>query len=232
MSEHNAPRRGNDEQAIDHLLAGSGLEDANSIRAELLELRSLGSTAPLPSEAVRALMTAGPVAVDELAARRRRKHRSVVVALAVAVSLAGGATAAAASDGGIPGAIQHIGAAIGSVAGQLAPTPVNVPQQGGPAGSPSEPEPIQAPQQLTPVSSPPGPASAVPSLPVPSPPGPASAAPKSPADAVRPDPRPTPGGGVSPQAPEIPPRIDPGNISIPTPPALPITPPDLPIPAG
>ena len=50
------------EAAVDRLLADSGFTQGNDIRDELLELRSLAATAPLPSEAVRALMAGGAAA--------------------------------------------------------------------------------------------------------------------------------------------------------------------------
>ncbi len=65
MSEQFAPRGRRDQQAIDHLLADSGLSGDDALRTELLELRSLASTAPLPSDAVRALMVSSPVAATQ-----------------------------------------------------------------------------------------------------------------------------------------------------------------------
>ncbi len=61
MSEHLPPRgRTRHQQAVDRFLADSGLEGDAELRTELLELRSLADTAPVPSEAVRALMVRGP----------------------------------------------------------------------------------------------------------------------------------------------------------------------------
>ncbi|MCZ9882043.1 hypothetical protein [Arthrobacter sp. B2a2-09] len=140
------------EQGIDRLLAEAGLDEAYEIRTELLELRALASSRPHPSAAVQALMAPARVAiapvetvapvdaasraaaapVDELAARRRKKGRLTFAAVAVAASLAAGATAAAASDGGIPGTIEHLGAVVGSVVSQLNPgSGGNAPQQQG-----------------------------------------------------------------------------------------------------
>ncbi|MCR1162930.1 hypothetical protein NEK97_15815 [Paenarthrobacter sp. UW852] len=230
MSEHFPPRGRHDAEAIDHLLAGSGLEGDAGVRAELLELRSLAATAPLPSEAVRALMVPAPAvrdqpaahnepaahdelaahnepaAHDELAARRRKKRRAAIAGLAVVVSLAGGATAAAASEGGIPGAFQHLGAAIGSVVSQLAPGAGSAPKQGGPAGSTTESP--SGDVRPTPVQSQPGQA---PALPEPSAHERGSQA--------------QPGGSAATKAPKVPSRGEPGNGVIPTPPAVPVTPP-------
>ncbi|MDQ0030015.1 hypothetical protein [Arthrobacter bambusae] len=145
MSEKSASRG---EQGIDRLLAEAGLDEAYEIRAELLELRALAGTRPQPSAAVQALMAPARVAMaptvetdtaespaepfDELAARRRRKRRAGIATLAVAASLAAGATAAAASNGGIPGTIEHLGAAVGSVVSKFAPgSGGNAPQQQG-----------------------------------------------------------------------------------------------------
>lgn len=240
MSEHSAPQGGrHHQQAIDQLLAGSGHEGDAALRTELLELRALASTAPLPSDAVRALMSGGhaavtrqlttadgpsawsgaptavpatvdpsqvPVRVDELAARRRKKRRTAIAGLAVAVSLAGGATAAAASEGGIPGAFEHLGAAIGSVASQLAPGSGHAPQQGAPGGS--SPQPPLEEAQPTPAQSQPVPA-------------PESSAPGVPAGV------PQPGGTVPSQTPKAPQRDVPGKGAIPTPPVVPVTPPAI-----
>lgn len=57
MSEHHQRRRS--EAAVDRLLADSGFGHADELRDDLLELRSLAATAPLPSDAVRALMVSG-----------------------------------------------------------------------------------------------------------------------------------------------------------------------------
>ncbi|WP_159706469.1 hypothetical protein [Arthrobacter sp. 18067] len=241
MSEHIPPRGRNHQQAIDHLLAGSGLEGDAGLRTELLELRSLASTAPLPSDAVRALMAGNPAAVthrvavthqlptavlatvdqttaqapvdeaparDELAARRRKKRRAAIAGLAVAVSLVGGATAAAASEGGIPGAFQHFGAAIGSVVSQLAPGSGTAPQQGGPGGSTQQP-PLEETK--------PGPAR--------NQPGPAPSTPGA-LDRV-----PQPGRGAPSQTPKVPQHDETGKGSIPTPPVVPVTPPAIDPPA-
>ncbi|MFK4297738.1 hypothetical protein ABH924_002894 [Arthrobacter sp. GAS37] len=161
------------EQGIDRLLADAGLDEAYEIRAELLELRALASTRPQPSAAVQALMaparvaiapveTVAPVeavtavtAVDELAARRRKKGRLTFAAVAVAASLAAGATAAAASDGGIPGTIEHLGAVVGSVVSQLTPgSGGNAPRQQG-----TRPEPVPMPTRETSVPASPSPES-------------------------------------------------------------------------
>ncbi len=254
MSEHFPPRgrshqQAVHQQAVDRFLADSGLEGDAELRTELLELRSLADTAPVPSEAVRALMvrgqvaatqqittTAGPVAssgaptavlatvedparaadparvgalpADELAARRRAKRRTAIAGLAVVVSLAGGATAAAASDGGIPGALQHLGAAIGSAVSKLTPGSGNAPQQGGPAGSNPAPTVEEAP--------------AVPDRDQPAP------APAAPLTSGNPAPGSPPqsGGGASPQKPKDPPPREPGNGGIPTP-VAPVTPPGI-----
>ncbi len=119
---------------------------------------------------------AGPF--DELAARRRRKHRAGIAALAVAASLAAGATAAAASDGGIPGTIEHLGAAVGSVVSKLAPgSGGNAPQQQGTLPTPDRLPTHDAgvPVQATPTAtSPDSPASGEPSTPRATP-GPTSA---------------------------------------------------------
>lgn len=251
MSEQFAPSGRSDQRAIDHLLADSGLADDAELRTELLELRSLAGTAPLPSEAVRALMVSSPAAstqqitavqqitatqqmttadvssassgaptavlatvapdhapVDELAARRRKKRRTTIAGLAVAVSLAGGATAAVAAEGGLPGAFQHLGAAIGSVVSQLSPGSGRDPQPDAPAGTTPGPLPVREDPQQPPV---------------PAEPQPTPAAPGNPAV---PAPQPEP-GGASPHTPKKPAQKDPGNGVIPTPPALPVTPPDI-----
>ena len=158
------------EQGIDRLLADAGLDEAYEIRAELLELRALASTRPQPSAAVQALMAPARVAiapveavtavtaVDELAARRRKKGRLTFAAVAVAASLAAGATAAAASDGGIPGTIEHLGAVVGSVVSQLAPgSGGTAPQQQG-----TRPEPVPMPTRETSVPASPSPESSSP----------------------------------------------------------------------
>lgn len=241
------------EQAIDRLLADYGLDDARDIRAELLELRSLANTAPLPSAAVRALMISdraaggrsttaelastvagAPTAVltsiqrstdltstDELAARRRRKRRTAIAGLAVAVSLAGGATAAAASEGGIPGAFQHLGSTIGSVVSQLTPGSGNGSRQN--PGSPSDQERGRTVTPATPYPSGRNPAGSGTSgngaNPSQEPQGGTNGAsghsnsPKAP-------------NGGTPETPKIPGNGQPGNISIPTP-AAPITPPGI-----
>ncbi|MGO4146593.1 hypothetical protein AB4Y77_16060 [Paenarthrobacter sp. YAF11_1] len=256
MSEHFPSRGRRHQQAVDRFLADSGLEGDAELRTELLELRSLADTVPVPSEAVRALMvsaqgavtqqittTDGPAAssgaptavlamvgdparlkgptpavdptppvepapagdpahggalpADELAARRRTKRRTAIAGLAVVVSLAGGATAAAASDGGIPGAVQHLGAAIGSVVSQFTPGSGNAPQQGGPAGS-------------TPVPT----VEETPAVPDRSQPAPAPAAPR-PSGKPGTDSLPQPGGGASPQIPRIPHPTNPGTAASP-----------------
>ncbi|MGR0161895.1 hypothetical protein [Paenarthrobacter nitroguajacolicus] len=252
MSEQFAPRGRHDQQAIDHLLADSGLTGDTELRAELLELRSLASTAPVASDAVRALMAGSQVAVteqiaatqhittadgpaassgaptavlaavapesvpgsapvDELAARRRKKRRTAIAGLAVAVSLAGGATAAVASEGGLPGAFEHLGSAIGSVVLQLTPGPGNVPQQGGPAGTPSDQQPVREESEPTPAQNQP------------------EQAPAAPGSPAVPAPGPQPGGTAqhTPNTPKAPQHEDPGNGIIPSPPALPVTPPEI-----
>ncbi|MDI2035478.1 hypothetical protein [Paenarthrobacter nitroguajacolicus] len=234
MSENTAPRRGNDQQVVDSLLADAGLEGNSDLRTELLELRSLANTAPMPSDAVRALMAGGPATtvlqlapaeepadepargvhdapIDELAARRRRKRRTAIAGLAVAVSLAGGATAAAASEGGLPGAFQHLGAAIGSVVSQLAPGTGNAPQPNVPGGSTPGQGPAQ--QESQPAV-------------VPGQPAPTPAAPTAPAGTAQTDPHATPGGNQS-QAPKGPAHTEPGKGVIPAAPSLPVTPPDI-----
>ena len=220
MSENTAPRRGDDQQVVDSLLADAGLEGNSDLRTELLELRSLANTAPMPSDAVRALMAGSPATVplqvapaaglpDELAARRRKKCRAAIAGLAVAVSLAGGATAAAASEGGIPGAFQHLGAAIGSVVSQLAPGAGNAPQPNVPGGS----TPGQGPAQQE-------------SQPAVVPGQPAPVAPTAPAGTTHSDPHATPGGNQS-QAPKGPAHTEPGKGVLPTAPSLPVTPPGI-----
>ncbi|MGO4253765.1 hypothetical protein AB4Y81_16025 [Paenarthrobacter sp. TAF1] len=229
MSEYTAPGRGNDQQAIDSLLADAGLEGSKDLRSELLELRSLADTAPIPSEAVRALMAGGAMvtrpavvtpqvpapeqtpATDELAARRWKKRRAAIAGLAVAVSLAGGATAAAASAGGIPGAFQHLGAAIGSVVSQLAPGAGNAPQPAAPAGSTPEPGPAHQDSQPAVV---PGQAS------------PSPADPGNPDGTPHAEPHPATPGNPS-QDPKSPSHPDPGKRVLPTAPSLPVTPPEI-----
>lgn len=227
------------EQGVDRLLAEAGLDEAYEIRAELLELRALASVRPQPSEAVRALMapgrlavvpaedaapaeavtpveTASPAAaapVDELAARRRKKGRLTFAAVAVAASLAAGATAAAASEGGIPGTIEHLGAMVGSVVSQLTPgSGGKAPQQPGPR---QEPGPV--PSRETSIPSSPSPESSVPAA----------------QNSAHPSPRATPSPTVSGSAtdprnglPDIT-EGHPGPITIPTP-AVPT--PTLPLP--
>ena len=259
MSEQLTPRGRHDQQAIDHLLADAGLTGDADLRTELLELRSLANTAPLPSDAVRALMVSSPadatqeiaatqqittadgsatssgaptavlatvaaesapandlpandppandLPVDELAARRRKKRRTAIAGLAVAVSLAGGATAAVASEGGLPGAFQHLGAAIGSVVSQLNPGSGSAPQPDAPAGTTPEPLPVREEPQQAPAT--------VKTQPTPAPP-------VSPVPAPQPQP-----GGASPHTPKVPSHKEPGNGVIPTPPELPVTPPEI-----
>jgi hypothetical protein len=245
MSEETTRRRVQDEHAIDRLLRDACMDDTDldertSIRSELLELRSLASTAPLPSAAVRALMTGSPaplttriaaadgplagsatptavlttvtpgdgvVQADELAARRRHKRSSMLAGLAVAVTLAGGATAAAASEGGLPGALQYLGAAIGSVVSPVAPGSGNTPMPVGPVGSGSGSAPGDGETQPTPAQ-----AQTVP------------ATPKAPSGVTHTAPQQTPGqtqGGQRPsRMPTIPAVGEPGNTAIPTGPPL------------
>lgn len=237
MSEQIAPRGRHDQQAIDHLLADSGLTGDAGLRTELLELRSLASTAPLPSDAVRALMVSSPAAssgeptavlamvgpesapdsaresapMDELAARRRKKRRTAIAGLAVAVSLAGGATAAVASEGGLPGAFQHLGAAIGSVVSQLNPGSGGAPRPDAPAGTTPQPLPVQKEPQQAPATVNPQPTPAAPGSP------------------AVPAPEPHPGGAShqNPNTPKAPSYKEPGNGVIPSPPVLPVTPPGI-----
>ncbi|MFJ5957787.1 hypothetical protein ACIQC5_17740 [Paenarthrobacter sp. NPDC092416] len=248
------------EQAIDRLLAESDLGPADGIRTELLQLRALASASPEPSVAVRALMTGGsgavtsqlptavgpfagsgePTAVpasvagrhfadalpfDELAARRRRKRRAAIAGLAVAVSLAGGATAAVASEGGISGAFQHLGTAIGSVVSQFTPGG-NSPERQSPA--------VPADQQPHRDVAPPYPA----------PVGPHSSDPANPAGGANLANPPSGGaqGGAEhsnssktpigvPRTPRIPGNGESGNVTVPTPPVAPITPPGIDVPS-
>lgn len=265
MSEQFAPRGRHHQQAIDHLLADSGFSGDAELRTELLGLRSLASTAPVPSDAVRALMVSSPAAitqqmtatpqvtvtqqittadgpaalsgsptavlatvgaetgpetvpesgresvpVDELAARRRKKRRTAIAGLAVAVSLAGGATAAVAAEGGLPGAFQHLGAAIGSVVSQLNPGS-GAPRPDAPAGTTPEPLPVQEEPQQAPATVQPQPMPAVPGSP------------------AVPAPQPEPGGAPphDPNTPKVPSHKEPGNGVIPSPPVLPVTPPEI-----
>lgn len=149
------------EQGIDRLLAEAGLDEAYEIRTELLELRALAGSRPQPSAAVQALMVSARVAaapVDELAARRRKKGRLTFAAVAVAASLAAGATAAAASDGGIPGTIEHLGVVVGSVVSQFSPgSGGKAPQQQG-----TRPEPGPMPTRGTSIPASPTPESSSP----------------------------------------------------------------------
>ncbi|WP_347108810.1 hypothetical protein AAHB33_18485 [Paenarthrobacter sp. S56] len=83
MSEQNTQRQA--ESAVDRLLAGSGFGHASDIREELLELRSLAATAPLPSAAVRALMVGGASAAlpatAELAPASKETPTAVLAAV-------------------------------------------------------------------------------------------------------------------------------------------------------
>ncbi|UKA62661.1 hypothetical protein [Arthrobacter sp. FW306-04-A] len=231
------------EQGIDRLLADAGLDEAYEIRTELLELRALASTRPQPSAAVQALMAparaaiapaeavapvesvtaveaasgAAAAPVDELAARRRQKSRLTFAAVAVAASLAAGATAAAASDGGIPGTIEHLGAVVGSVVSQLSPgSGGNVPQQQG-----TRPEPGPMPTRGTSIPASPSPESSNPDAqnnnPHPSP----HATPGTTASGSESDPR----NGLRDIA-----KGRPGPITIPTP-AVPTLPLPQPVPS-
>ncbi|MEW1823323.1 hypothetical protein AB0323_21380 [Arthrobacter sp. NPDC080031] len=231
------------EQGIDRLLAEAGLDEAYEIRTELLELRALASSRPQPSAAVQALMAPARVAtapveaiapveavaavetveaasgaaaapVDELAARRRKKGRLTFAAVAVAASLAAGATAAAASDGGIPGTIEHLGAVVGSVVSQLsAGSGGKAPQQQG-----TRPEPGPMPTKGTSI---------------PASPTPESSSPDAQNSSTHPSPHPTPGTTAPGSEPD--PRNGlhditkgrPGGVTIPTP-AVPT--PTLPLP--
>ncbi|MFH5879029.1 hypothetical protein [Arthrobacter sp. NA-172] len=94
-------------------LAAAPVDDA-----ALLDNAAPAHEAALIDEAVPA-HEAAPT--DELAARRRKKGRLTFAAVAVAASLAAGGTAAAASEGGIPGTVEHLGAVVGSVVSQLTP---------------------------------------------------------------------------------------------------------------
>ncbi|GAA4052946.1 hypothetical protein GCM10023063_46610 [Arthrobacter methylotrophus] len=172
------------EQGIDRLLAEAGLDEAYEIRPELLELRALAGARPQPSAAVQALMVparvaavpraAAPAPVDELAARRRQKGRMTFAAVAVAASLAAGATAAAASDGGIPGTIEHLGAAVGAVVKQLTPgSGGSAPRQ---QGTPSGQGPTPSRETSVPTS-----------------PTPAPSSPDTPGSSTHPTPHSTPG---------------------------------------
>jgi hypothetical protein len=221
------------EQGIDRLLAEAGLDEAYEIRTELLELRALAGTRPQPSAAVQALMVPARVAiapvetfapvvldsravapVDELAARRRKKGRLTFAAVAVAASLAAGATAAAASDGGIPGTIEHLGAVVGSVVSQLTPgSGGNAPQQ---QGTRPEPGPVPTRETNAPVS-----------------PSPEATSPDALNNSAHPTPHATP-GTTAPGSPSDPrnglqdiAKGRPGPVTIPTP-VIPT--PELPLP--
>jgi hypothetical protein len=206
-------------EGIDRLLAEAGLGEAYEIRTELLELRALASYRPQPSAEVQALMVPARVAavpaapvdgvapldaapVDELAARRRTKGRMALASFAVAASLAAGATAAAASDGGIQGTIEHLGAVVGSVVSQLTPgSGGNAPQQ-----SPSGPGPMPTRDTSMPIKPTPGPTS-----------------PDAPSSSLQPTPHPTP--GTAGPGSQLDPRKglqdiskgQPGPVTIPTP---------------
>ncbi|MDQ0798917.1 hypothetical protein [Arthrobacter sp. SLBN-112] len=86
-----------DEQIINQLLLETGSEEAEDLKAALLELRCFRhGPAVLPSPELAALMTAGPLS---LKAYQRRKHRrTALTALAIAASMGIGTAAVAATD--------------------------------------------------------------------------------------------------------------------------------------
>jgi len=88
-----------DEQIIDQLLLETGSDDAQELKAALLDLRRFANGLPVvPSTELAALMAAGPVSLD---ARRQRKHRRhALTALAIAASMGIGTAAVAATDPG------------------------------------------------------------------------------------------------------------------------------------
>lgn len=151
---------------VDQLLLEAGLDDDGQLRPALLELRSLAGAAPEPSAAIAALMAGhapqaqpGPLTapaavdrsaahVDELAARRRVKHRAALTALSVAVSLTAGGAVAAASDQGIRQSISDLNVAVtsfvtgGKPTGDVAQGPgLHAPLPAGPAPSPAATSP-------------------------------------------------------------------------------------------
>lgn len=180
MSDTSSSRN---QQIIDDLLADAGMDDAADLRPVLLELRALAAESPRPSAAVAALMAPAavpatvPVAtpalapavhetatpdpavdepvIDELAARRRRKHRLPLTALTVAAALAAGGAAAAASDENFRHALGNVGHAVtlvvgtmtsgsgGKTGGQPATDPAGT-VPGSPASTPASPAPSPA----------------------------------------------------------------------------------------
>ncbi|HEY8701637.1 MAG TPA: hypothetical protein VIM08_11880 [Arthrobacter sp.] len=136
------------EQIIDQLLLETGSEEAQDLKAALLELRCF-STGPtvVPSAELAALMAAGPVSLETY--RRRKHRRTALTALAIAASMGIGTAAVAATDPGFrEKAQQAITTVVEAVAhgnsGRPAPAPARSPgSPETPAHVPDLPAPAQ-----------------------------------------------------------------------------------------
>jgi len=137
-----------DEQIIDELLLETGRDDAQELKAALLDLRCFADGPPVvPSSELAALLAAGPVSLD---ARRQRKHRrTALTALAIAASMGIGTAAVAATDPGFrEKAQQAITTVVEAVthghSGRPAPAPARNPgSPQAPAHVPDLPAPAQ-----------------------------------------------------------------------------------------
>lgn len=149
--------------AVDQLLLEADLGGDSQLRPVLLELQALGAAAPEPSAELLALMAGAPVAetppapavaaapgapLDELAARRRARRRTVLTTLSVAVSLGAGGAVAAASDQGIRESFTQLNHAVTSFITGSAGVPAN-----DQAGQPAAPVPA-APAVTAPAATP------------------------------------------------------------------------------
>ena len=140
-----------DEQIIDQLLLETGSEEAQDLKAALLELRCF-STGPavVPSAELAALLAAVPVSLE---AYRLRKHRrTALTALAIAASMGIGTAAVAATDPGFrEKAQQAITTVVEAVthghSGRPVPAPARSP---GSPQSPAHVPDLPAPAQGTP----------------------------------------------------------------------------------
>ncbi|HBH57396.1 MAG TPA: hypothetical protein DEP82_01025 [Arthrobacter bacterium] len=130
-----------DEQIIDELLLETGRDDAQELKAALLDLRCFADGPPVvPSRELAALMATGPVSLD---ARRQSKHRrTALTALAIAASMGIGTAAVAATD---PGFREKAQQAITTVV-----EAVTHGHSGRPAPAPARDPDLPAPAQGTP----------------------------------------------------------------------------------
>lgn len=146
-----------DEQIIDDLLRGTNNDDAQELKAALLDLhRFAEGPAVLPSAGLAALMGTGPANLDAL--RERKRRRTAFSALAVAACMGIGTAAVAAADPNFRGnAEQVISTVVEAVTqghpGKQGNPGEHAPGQGRDPGSPQVPAHVPdlpAPAQGTP----------------------------------------------------------------------------------